>query len=81
MSIPVRELKNHLSEYLRRVERGEEIVVVRRNTPVAKIVPMALAEMGGLEGVSWNGRQAKGGKHRPVVQGKSLADRVLEDRR
>ena len=36
--VNVHEAKAHLSEYLAAVERGEEIVIARRNKPVAKLV-------------------------------------------
>lgn len=38
------EAKTHLSEYVARAEGGEEVVIMRHNKPVAKIVPYALAE-------------------------------------
>lgn len=34
------EAKTHLSEYIARAEAGEEIIIMRHNKPVAKIVPM-----------------------------------------
>lgn len=40
MDVPVRDLKARLSEYLRRVRRGEEIVITRRGKPVGRIVPV-----------------------------------------
>ena len=39
--INVTEAKTHLSRYLRRVERGETIVLCRRNVPIAEIRPLA----------------------------------------
>jgi prevent-host-death family protein len=39
MVISVRELKNHLSEYLKRVQAGEELVVTSRGREVARLVP------------------------------------------
>ncbi len=36
--VNVHEAKAHLSEYLAAVERGEEIVIARRNKPVARLV-------------------------------------------
>jgi prevent-host-death family protein len=36
----VADLKNRLSEYLARVEKGEEIEVRKRNTPIARLVPI-----------------------------------------
>ena len=34
------EAKTHLSELLARVERGEEIVITRRGTAIARLLPM-----------------------------------------
>ena len=39
--ISIHETKNHLSRLLRRVAAGEEIVIARRGTPIARIVPLA----------------------------------------
>jgi prevent-host-death family protein len=39
MNVGVRELKQHLSEYLRRVADGEVIQVTDRGVPVALITP------------------------------------------
>lgn len=39
MEISVRELKSRLSEYLRRVARGEELVVTSHGKQVARLVP------------------------------------------
>lgn len=39
-AINVADLKNHLSEHLDAVEKGEEIVVCRRNVPFARITAM-----------------------------------------
>ena len=35
------EAKTHLSEYVARAEKGEEIIITRHNKPVAKIVPIS----------------------------------------
>ena len=34
------EAKTPLSEYVARAERGEEVIIMRHNKPVAKIVPL-----------------------------------------
>lgn len=34
------EAKTHLSRIIERVERGEEVIIDRAGTPVAKIVPL-----------------------------------------
>jgi prevent-host-death family protein len=39
MEVSVRELKNRLSEYLRRVAAGEEVVVTSRGKAVARLSP------------------------------------------
>jgi prevent-host-death family protein len=41
MNVGVRDLKQHLSEYLRRVAAGEVIQVTDRRVPVAIISPLA----------------------------------------
>lgn len=38
------EAKTHLSEYVARAEAGEEVVIMRHNKPVAKIVPFVVAD-------------------------------------
>jgi prevent-host-death family protein len=39
-SVPLAEAKNRLSELIDRVSRGEEIVVCRHNTDIARLVPI-----------------------------------------
>ncbi|MES2176763.1 MAG: type II toxin-antitoxin system prevent-host-death family antitoxin [Gemmatimonadota bacterium] len=39
--IGVAELKAKLSEYLRAVRRGQEVTVMDRDTPIARLVPYA----------------------------------------
>jgi len=34
------ELKNRLSEYLRLVEKGEEVEIRKHNVPIARVVPL-----------------------------------------
>jgi prevent-host-death family protein len=38
--VGVRELRQHLSVYLRRVQSGEEVEVTERGKPVARLVPL-----------------------------------------
>jgi prevent-host-death family protein len=42
--VSVREAKTRLSQLLRRVARGEEIVIANRGVPVARLVPVARAK-------------------------------------
>jgi len=39
--VTVHTAKTHLSQLLARVEAGEEIVIARGKTPIAKLVPVA----------------------------------------
>lgn len=38
--VSVRELRQHLSRYLRRVEKGEHLLVTERRRPVALLAPL-----------------------------------------
>jgi prevent-host-death family protein len=38
--VRIAELKDHLSAHLRAVERGEEVEVLDRDRPIARIVPV-----------------------------------------
>ncbi len=38
--INITEAKNHLSKYLRRVKKGETIILCERNVPIAEICPI-----------------------------------------
>ena len=40
-SVGVAQLRQNLSEYLRRIEQGERFVVTDRNRPVAELGPLA----------------------------------------
>lgn len=44
--VNVHEIKAHLSEYLAAVEKGETVVIARRNKPIAKLVPIGPEETG-----------------------------------
>ena len=39
MEVAIRELKNHLSKYIHRVQNGEELIVTSRGKPVARLMP------------------------------------------
>ncbi len=52
----ISELKNGLSSYLREVKSGESILVLDRNTPVARLVPIESAPT--VEGRAASGSQA-----------------------
>lgn len=81
--VGIRELKQHLSEYLDRAERGELLRVTDRGRPKALLGPLpgrARVDQGIAEG--WI-RPGSGSGLRPVRRAKSTArvlDALAEDR-
>ena len=43
-TVGVKELKNRLTQYLRRTKQGEEVVVTERGTPIALLRPILSEE-------------------------------------
>lgn len=84
----IRDLKNRLSFYLREVKKGEKILVTERDRVIATILPVQRGEEDTKllslvkEGfASWKGGKPTG-SHRPVkIEGQTVSDIVLEDRR
>ena len=84
----VRELKNRLSEFLRRVTEGERITVTDRGRPIAVLGPAEAAAHDEdirqmvREGLAaWGGGKPRGLKKRIRIRGGPISDTVLEDRR
>jgi len=42
--VGVRELKNRLAYYLRNVQEGQAIIVTKRGKPIARLIPLPIAE-------------------------------------
>lgn len=88
MSITVRELRTHLSEYLRRARQGESIEVTSHGEVVAHLVPAGARESSieALRRQPWitPGKSgARLGLDRPIAwsgEGPSFTDLLLEDR-
>lgn len=89
MEVAVRELKNHLSDYLKKAESGEEILVTTHGKPIARISQLeAKVSTGDLNGLNWirpAKKKVRVGFHaderiRPAPSVKSLSDIMLEDR-
>ncbi len=86
-SVGTRELKNRLSEYLRRVKAGETIIITERGKPVGQILPiqpdlssrlLKLVEAGVVE---WNGQALPSYQPKAVNRsGQLLSNLVAEDR-
>jgi len=87
-SVGVRELRDNLSEYLRRVREGELLVITDRGQPVGELGPAAagrnvqraraLARRGAA---SWSGGKPKGLPRAPQPRAGLVSDAVIEDRR
>lgn len=90
--VGVKELKNRLTQYLRRTKRGEEVVVTEWGRPIALIQPIQSAD----QVASLDARLAKLAAqglltlptHKPLrkvrlvkVSGPPLSKTILEDRR
>jgi len=87
MNVGIRELKNRLSHYLRRVKAGETVVITEHGKPVGQIVPIqadlksrlkVLVESGV---VVWNGQPVP--RYRPKAVNRSerlLSDLIVQDR-
>ncbi len=86
--VGTRELKNKLSEYIRRVKKGQTVIITERGNVVAQLIPpqqtieeriWAMVDAGLAE---WNGQKLK--PHKPKIINKSkklISDLILEDRR
>lgn len=83
-TVSIRELKDHLSSYVRRICAGEEVVLTSRRRPVARMLPINAPGCGGLPAlplITWSLETPRGGGHRPRIKSASAAGVVLEDRR
>ncbi|HET8700188.1 MAG TPA: type II toxin-antitoxin system prevent-host-death family antitoxin [Nitrococcus sp.] len=87
MDVSVRELKNHLSEYLRRVQAGEELTVTLRGRPVARFTAVAtgdemdaMARLKQAPGVVWPQENHRAPLSRVQTNGACLSNAVIEER-
>lgn len=85
--VGIRQLKTHLSRYLRRVKAGETIVVTEHGRPIGRILPTGrpleerirdTLEAGILE---WNGKPwLREGPSVRLSGERSVSDLIVEDR-
>jgi prevent-host-death family protein len=45
MNVGIRELKAHLSSYIARARRGEQVVITERGVPIARIEPLDIERL------------------------------------
>lgn len=86
--VGVRDLRDNLSAYLRRVRQGEVLVITDRGKPIGELCPAGSgrnAERARAlvrEGVAnWSGGKPTGLPHAPRPQAGLVSDAVIEDRR
>ena len=91
-AVGVRELKNRLTHYLRRVVRGEEVIVTERGKPIALLQSIQAASPTTSREARLAGLAARGlitlPARRPLrtvrtvkVSGRPMSETILEDRR
>jgi prevent-host-death family protein len=87
-AIGVRELKAHLSEYLKRVQAGERLTVTDRGRAIATLTPVSapastdwVHSMVAAGHARWNGGKPQGLGRRIKPRGRLASRMVLEDRR
>ena len=89
MVVSVRNLKDHLSEYLRRVQNGESVTVTDHGRPVAALVALSTQDASPADRLAH--LEASGEVAAPVatafkrvkrtrVRGKSVSSTLLSDR-
>jgi prevent-host-death family protein len=87
LTVGIRELKAHLSSYLRQVKLGDSVVITERGKPVGRIVPISpslearLQDLAEAGLTAWSGRKLS--PMAPVARTRgqqTVADLLLEDR-
>ena len=86
MNASVRDLKAHLSEYIRKARTGLPVTIRIHNRPVARLTaitgPAGLADLAGLPGLRWSGGKPAGLGRAERHAGKGRLSRlIIEDRR
>ncbi|MBA4377052.1 MAG: prevent-host-death protein [Anaerolinea sp.] len=87
MRVGTRELKNKLSEYLRRVKAGETITVTEHGKTIGQIIPVKtsieerILAMVSSGQAAWNGQKLQPYAPKAVNRGdRQISDLVVENR-
>jgi antitoxin (DNA-binding transcriptional repressor) of toxin-antitoxin stability system len=91
MEVSVRELKDHLSEYLRRVQTGERVVVTDRKRAIAELGPVTRRRMTQAQWLAFldeRGELTRARRPRKFadvkptrIRGRLLSSTILDERR
>lgn len=85
--VGIRVLRDQLSQYLKRVKAGEQVIVTERGKAIALLVPAEPGET--LEGLDvlvreglarWSGGKPQGAAQPAKVRGRPVAEIVLQER-
>ena len=87
-TVGVRELRDHLSDYLRRVREGGQLVITDRGKPIGELGPAEARKTVEVafrlvrQGVArWSGGKPKGLLRAPRSKGGLVSTAVIQDRR
>jgi prevent-host-death family protein len=88
ITVGIRELRNRLSHYLRRVKGGDAVTITDRGESIALLLPSSQnaaaisADALSRKGIgAWKGGKPKGASRRVRITGKRLSEIVIEERR
>ncbi|MCI0635810.1 MAG: type II toxin-antitoxin system prevent-host-death family antitoxin [Actinobacteria bacterium] len=84
VEVGVRELRNNLSQYLERVQAGDEVLVTDRGRAIARVLPLSgerTLDRLIAEGVVTRAKQPKRASSRPIRASGTASDLVAEQRR
>ncbi len=86
--VGIRELKENLGHYMKKIRAGEKIILTDRKKAIAIIAPLGeksceekLYPLVQRDLADWSGGKPKGMRHRIASKGKSVSSAVIEDRR
>jgi len=86
--IGIRELKENLGLYMKKVKTGDKIIITDRKKEIAIIMPLEkkakeekIYQLIQRGMACWSGGKPQGMPNRVVLKGKSVSDAVIEDRR
>ena len=84
MEVGIRELRDHLSRYLERVQSGEEVIVTDHGRAIARVLPMSgerTIDRLIAQGLVTPAKQTKRNRPRPLKTTGPVSDLVAEQRR
>jgi len=72
-TVGIKETRQHFTEYLAKVARGEEVIITRRNEPIARITSLKVTRSGRLA-------SRRGLRDSIAPKGKGLSHVVISSR-